>query len=400
MVRTNERPGPATALRAGPNRLSPGLQAFLGTRLLVWLIAVYAWLWFRSHRVPSGDLGYVTAVWSRADSAWFISIAQHGYIRDGGAVFYPLYPLALAGVGRLFGGYYVTAGIVVSLLCGSAAFVLLYRLALAHLDRDAALRTVLYAAVFPMSLFLQAVYSESLYLLCAVATFVLAERGRIAAASATAGLAMLTRVAGIGLFPSLVVMAWRRDDRRAALASLAPAPLIAALYPFWLWLKLDAPRAAIASEAGWHRHISPAGPLGGLWNGLRATWAGIEQLATGDRVHAFWTGSHSDALYVATHNLEDFAFFAVFLWLGIVAWRRFGAPYGLYVLVGLAIPLSVPHLGYPLESMPRFCLTLFPAFLALASLATTRARDQAILVLSSTMLAVATVAWATGYWVS
>jgi hypothetical protein len=315
-------------------------------------------------------------------------------------VFYPLYPLALAGVGRALGGYYVTAGIVISLVCGSAAFALLYRLARAHLDREAALRAVLYAAVFPMSLFLQAVYSESLYLLCAIATFVLAERGRMVSASVAAGLAMLTRVAGVGLFPSLVVMAWRRDNRRAALASLAPAPLIAALYPFWLWLKLDAPRAAIANEAGWHRHISPAGPLGGLWNGLRASWAGIEQLATGDRVHAFWTNSHADPLYVATHNLEDFAFFAVFLWLGIVAWRRFGATYGLYVLVGLAIPLSVPHLGYPLQSMPRFCLTLFPAFFALASLATTAARDRAVLVVSSSLLAVATVAWATGHWVS
>jgi hypothetical protein len=62
--------------------------------------------------------------------------------------------------------------------------------------------------------------------------------------------------------------------------------------------------------------------------------------------------------------------------------------------------MSEPHLGYPLLSMPRFCLTLFPAFLALASLATSSRRDRMIVVTSSALLAVATVQWATGQWVS
>jgi len=126
----------------------------------------------------------------------------------------------------------------------------------------------------------------------------------------------------------------------------------------------------------------------------------VEQLATGDRAHAFWTHSHSDPLYVAAHNLEDLAFLVAFLWLGIEAWRRFGAPYGLFVLGSFAIALSVPHLGYPLLSMPRFCLTLFPAFLALAAFASAARRDRAILVISSVFLGVATVQWSAGLWVS
>lgn len=380
--------------------MSAQLRVFCGTRLLVWLLAVYAWLWFTPRRLGSGDLGYVTAVWSRADSNWFVGIAEHGYHGGGSTVFYPLYPLALAAVGRIFDGYYVTAGIVVSLACGAAAFALLYRLAVPRLGRDGALRALAYLAVFPMSLFLQAVYSESLYLLLAVAAFALAERRHWLPAGAAAGLALLTRIAGLALLPPLAVLAWRSPERKRALASLCAAPALGLLYPFFLWLKLNAPRAEFSNEAGWFRHFSDFGPLGGLWDGLRATWAGVGQLATGDRTHAFWMYSKSDPLYVAAHNVEDFAFFAVFAVLGIVAWRRFGAPYGLYVLGGLAIPLAVPHLGYPLLSMPRFCLTLFPAFFALASLATTQLRDRAILVVSSALLAVAVVEWATGYWVS
>ena len=380
----------------------PPLRVFAGSRLVVWMVAVYAWVWFAPLRLPAGDLGYVTQVWSRADSNWFLDIARHGYGHNGSGstVFYPLYPLSIAGLGRALGGYYVTAGILISLVCGAAAFVLLHRLALPRLGPEGASRAVLYLAVFPMSLFLQAVYSESMFLLCAVSAFLAAERRRWLLAGVAIGLATLTRIAGVALFPAILLLAWRSPERRRAVASLGIAPLLAGLYPLWLQIKLHAVFAEFSNEAGWNRYVSKAGPLGGAWHGLQAAWAGLEQLVTGDRTHAFWTASHSDPLYVAAHNLVDFAFFAGFIALGIVAWRRFGAPYGVYVLGSLAIAASVPHSSYPLLSVPRFCLTLFPAFFALASLATTARRDRIVIVISSVFLAVAVVQWTTGYWVS
>ncbi|MHB8468448.1 MAG: mannosyltransferase family protein [Gaiellaceae bacterium] len=382
--------------------LPPPVVVFVGSRLLIWATALYAWIWFVPRPVgpASGGLGYLTAVWARADSHWFIAIAKHGYQRNGSAVFYPLYPLAIGLLGRAFGGHFVIAGIVISLVCCAGAFILLYRLALPRLGVDGARRALLYLALFPMALFLQAVYSESLYLVCCLAAFVLAERRRWLPAGLVTGLAILTRVAGLALLPAMVLLAWRSPERRRAIASLISAPALAALYPLWLQLKLHAPFAAVAGEAGWNRHFSVAGPLGGLWYGLQAAWAGIEQLATGDRAHAFWAHSNSDPLYVAAHNLEDLAFLIVFVWLGVEAWRRFGAPYGIFVLGSLAIPLSVPHAGYPLLSMPRFCLTLFPDFLALAAIATSGRRDRTILALSAVFLAVATVQWSLGTWVS
>jgi hypothetical protein len=50
--------------------------------------------------------------------------------------------------------------------------------------------------------------------------------------------------------------------------------------------------------------------------------------------------------------------------------------------------------------MPRFCLTLFPAFLALAALVRTPGRDRALVTSSAALLAVAVVGWTTGHWVS
>jgi hypothetical protein len=349
------------------------LRTFALSRAAVWLVAVYAWVWFSPGSRGGGD-PYVRTVWLHGDAAWFIGIAQHGYERNGGEVFYPLYPLLLAGVARVIGQAWVAAGILVSLAAGAAAFVLLHRLAARLVGEDAARRTVLYLAVFPMSLFLQAPYSEALYLLLAVAT---------------------------SLLPPLLWMAWRSGDRRRALASLVAVPVLGGLYPLWLQLRLHAPRSEFSNEAGWNRYFSHAGPLGGLWHAAQAAWAGIEQLATADATHRYWNGAtNADPLYVAAHNLEDVAFFVLFAVLGVVAWRRLGPQYGLFVLGSLLIPLTFPARGYPLLSMPRFTLVLFPAFIAAAALTRDPQRERAVLGLSALLLGLAVVQWSAGYWVS
>ena len=116
-------------------------------------------------------------------------------------------------VGRIFGGHYVTAGIAVSLAAALGGFVLLYRLAESRLGAEGARRAVLYLALFPMTFFLQAVYSEALFLLFTVAAFLAAERGRFLGAGALTGLALLTRPAGFALLPALALLAWRSPRR-------------------------------------------------------------------------------------------------------------------------------------------------------------------------------------------
>lgn len=383
---------------------SPPVRIFLWSRALIWVAAVYAWMWFlpRATNPPnSADLGYVTQVWSRWDSGFFADLAQHGYRSVTDAAFYPLYPLLVAGLGRLFGGNYVSAGILVSLVCCAFSFVLLHRLARARIGSDGAELTVLYLAIFPMALFLQAVYNESLFLLLVLGAFVLAERGSWIAVGLTTGLALLTRPTGIALLAAMVLFAWRSADRRRALASLCLAPFLFAFYPAWLDWKTNDAFAFLHAEGNWHRHLSHAGPLGGLWQGLRSGWAGLEQVVTGSTTHVYWSGgAGSDALHGAMLNLEDLAFTLVFLALAVVAWRRFGPVYGVYALAVIAVPLSAPSSRWPLESMPRFCLAAFPAFMALASLSTTRARRHAVIATSAVFLGLAVFEWSVQQWVS
>jgi 4-amino-4-deoxy-L-arabinose transferase-like glycosyltransferase len=396
-----------------PRAWNPAPEIFLWTRAAIWAAALFSLFVFVPNRHPRAarwddpsvthDLGAVTDVWARWDSVWFLRIAEHGYDAATGAAsaFYPLYPATVGVLGRALFGHYVLAGILVSLLAAFGSFLLLHRVAEERLGADGARRAVLYLAVFPFALFLQAVYSESLYLLLTLAAFVLAERRRFPAAGAVAGLALLTRPTGVALLPALALLAWRERHRARALASLALAPLLFAAYPLYLWQADSDAWAFLHAQQLWSRHLSPAGPLGGVWDGLRSGWAGIEQLASGSHTHIYWTAvQDTDPIRAATLNLECLAYLVLFAVLTVIAWRRFGAPYGLFAALSLAIPLSVPSERWPLLSLPRFGLTIFPLFLALASLGGRPRAHTAIVAVSSLLLGVSVVQWALWQWVA
>jgi hypothetical protein len=381
----------STTKSSTPRGLGPAAEIFLWSRAGVWLTAIFAYLWFEPKPPPLKrpwdqpelhDVGYAIDIWARWDTQWFVRIAEHGYdVAREAPAFFPLYPALMGALGRVFGGHYVVAGVAVSLAAAFVAFLLLYRLAEEQLGPDGARRAVLYLAVFPMSLFLQAAYSESLFLALAIGAFVLAERGRFGSAGIACGLALLTRSAGIALLPALVLLAW---PSRAALARLAVAPLMFVAYPLLLWAWVGDPWAWLdAQERIWHRDLSAAGPLGGIWDALTK-----------------WHPSGTEVQHAAMVNLESLAFLVLFVALTVVAWRRLGAPYGLFAALSLVLPLSVPSERWPLLSLPRFGLVVFPFFLALAVLGERPRVHNAIVGISGMLLGVAIVQWVLYQWVA
>ena len=225
--------------------------------------------------------------------------------------------------------------------------------------------------MFPTTLFLGAVYSESLYLLLSLAAFLLAERGRFWGAGIAGGLAALTRPVGLALIPALAILAWRSPQRRRALAGVGVIPALFSLYPLLLWLWIGHPLAFLAAQKGiWRRHLSAWGPLGGFVEG-------IEQ-----------------------HAVKDLLVAVALVALAVVAWKLLGAAYGVYALVSLALPLSWPSDTHALWSIARFGLVLFPIVLTLAALSTTRWR-VALLTLGLTAFCIdSVVKWALWYWVA
>ena len=386
------------------------LSAFVWSRIALWIGALFALYTF----LPNGnadaihrddptvihDLGSFTDVWARWDSYWFIRIAHHGYdVAAGAPAFYPLYPWLVAAVGRLCFGHYVLGGLIVSLAAAAGAFVLLGRLAETLAGPEAARRSTLFLAVYPMTLFLSAVYSESLFLLVAIGAFLAAERRRFALAGICCGLALLTRPTGVAVVLGVLVLAFRSAPRaRNAVAVGAPAVALAALYPLVLWQQGRSAFAFVHVEHFWYRHTATLGPLGGLWDAARAAWTSVRQLVSGSASHPY--GPPVGATHFAALNLEATFFFVVAVVLGVVAWRRLGAGYGLMSLIAVVAPVATPAVDQPLLSMPRFTLVAFPIFIALALVASRPSHERAVAGVSAIWAGVAVMQWALWQFVS
>ena len=100
-----------------------------------------------------------------------------------------------------------------------------------------------------------------------------------------------------------------------------------------------------AQKVVWERRLSPAGPLGGV------------------------------VAAVQHRELLDLAVAFALIALGVVAWRRIGAAYGLYTLDERRCCRSrFVSDKVPLWSMQRFAVVVFPAFMALATLVRSRRR--------------------------
>ncbi len=359
----------------------PALRIFVWSRLAIWALAAATVLLFDGALNPSRgrwdtprlhELGAAADVWARWDSNWYLRIAEQGYSWPSSTpAFFPGYPLLVAGLGRLLGERFLLAGLVVSLAACAAAFALLYRLVAKRLGRSDAVRTVLYLALFPTSFFLGAVYGESLFLLLAIGTFVLAERGRLGWAAVVCGLALLTRAQGVALLPALAVFAWRSQARARSLALLLVPVGMFLCFPLALEVWIGHGLAFVDAQRIWERSLVPLGPLGGL----------VQAVGEGDIV--------GPVLAVAM------------VALAVQAWRVLGLPYGLYALSALLVPMALPseRLG-GLYSFPRFALVAFPCLVALAVLGRDRRVHAVAVAVLGAGLAVGVVRWALWYWVA
>jgi hypothetical protein len=330
---------------------------------------------------PLGGLGdALLSPLARWDSVWYLSIAHNGY-DSASAAFFPLYPLLV----RVVGGFSASPGVLlvsayaVSLASFAGALALLHRLAELELGRGMGTSTVLLAAFFPASFFFGAPYSESLFLLLSVGAFYAARTERWAWAGCLAAAASATRSAGVLLLVPLAIFYLRagRRDRSALWLALAPAGIGA--YTAYLALAQDDGFAYLHLQEAWFRHF--AGPFGGVWNGA---------------VAAFEGGPYglANALLLATLVLAAVAVVGVL--------RRLPAPYGVYVVLALALPLSFPVEPEPLMSLPRFLAVLFPLFMWLGAWLSEggRLRRAAVLAPSAAGLAIVTAVFATWHWVA
>lgn len=300
-------------------------------------------------------------VFTHFDSGWYEGIARGGYhfVEDSrvNIAYFPVYPLLMRFVGRLFGRYHAAfyfGGILVSWGSFVVAMVALYYLARLDVPRRLALRAVLLCSIFPFSYFFGEVYSESTFLLFAVLGFYGFRTRRWIWGGLAASVAIATRVPGVLMMPALMWIAWKNAeptwrDRLLAVGGLGLALAGFAWYCGYIYSISGHPFAWVSAIEKWDYY--PGG----------APWTPLARIASSLLTHpySFLLGS-SVAVYDVLYGLTGLAF----VLMVPVVWYRFGAAYGLYMLLNLWLPLS----SGKVEGLGRYCSVLFPAFLWLATI--------------------------------
>lgn len=383
-------------------------RSFLLVRIAYWLGAAVTLLWAPIRdsvaqppfRAWFGLGDWLFDAFAQWDSVWFLHIARHGYDSDETTAFFPLYPIVVRGASEVLRSD-VAAAVLVSLASGAVAVVVLHRLARPLLGELGARDAVLLVALYPIAFVFTAAYSDGLFLALAIGSFLAAVQKRPLAAGVLGGLACGTRLVGLALLPGLAVLLWPGARRRVLrLAPLLLLPAAVGAYALYLDRHVGDPWAFIHTQGVyWHRHVHALGPLSGLWLACKDGYQGAVEIARHLPRAPHGTFEHRDQW--ASWNVVQLLLLVAALWLTWIAWRRFGGAFGLYSLGLIVIVLTSPADLVPLVSLPRFLLADFPLFLALATLAGTRPRLRASLLIGfATVGGAAAAAFAHHVWIA
>jgi Mannosyltransferase (PIG-V) len=284
----------------------------------------------------------------RWDAGWYAAIVNDGYRYSddssiqGPTAFYPLYPLVAYAVKSLFGVDRFIALLLVANVASLVVALLMTKFVRDELGDEVALLSLAFFCFFPSSLFLSAGYTESLYLALVLLSFILMVRQKFLFAAALAGLSLGTRSTGIVMIPVILwemgrwsPLPWPRLLPQMAMCSvLAASGLL--VYMAYLGIQFGHPLAFATAQAAWH---------GGTF---------LDHFVSGLTLASF---HHA--------NLLNAGSFVCFLALTIWSFRRLRFAVSLYGLGALALPYLT--LGVT-ESMSRYVLVCFPAFMCLGTL--------------------------------
>lgn len=345
---------------------------------------------------PPGFLNY----WAHWDGAWYSEIATKGYGARSPAstAFFPLYPM-LVRLGTTIGGGPALWGVLISLAATLFALYFLYGIAERMYDLHAARVTVLAMAFFSTAFFLNAVYSEALFLAFTTGSVWAAyTRRNLLLAGLFGALAAATRNLGV-LLVIPIFWEWFRNRREFGGKELAgvflvPAGLVA--YGIFLGGRFGDPFVFARQQgAYWGRHLS--GPVATMQNAWSSAGDGMRYILK--PMGLFLSRSPSPTLEAS--NTLNIAFLILFAALILVAFIRLPVGLSVYAFLITLLPVIAPAPSFPLMSLPRFMLGAFPVFLVLGPiLARSKAALVIWLVVSIVLGAALTAMFTTWRWVA
>jgi hypothetical protein len=372
-------------LRAGGDESAASIaRAALATRAAALLVGYFAVVTIGVAEISQGfqvSPHPLPNLPARFDAGWYSSIALEGYSFDGNfnkqqnVAFFPAYPALERVAGYPLGAFapggvpretrlarLLWGGIVVSFLSFAWAAVYLWRLARETIGEARAPAAVALLAAYPFAVFFSAAYTESLFLLGALAAVYHFRRQELAPAAAWGFLVGLTRPNGCFLS---IVLACFIAERWWAERKLSTFP------DFQISKSLasaSAPGLGMLAFSAYVHRLT--GDFFG-WARLHEAWGrSFEGLAPVSRAYGWLTeeGLTRVVQNVPFDTLNSLALIFVLLMLWSIV-RRLGFAFAVFVLVNVVPPM----LAGGVLSMGRLTATLFPVFLALAAVLPPRA---------------------------
>lgn len=341
-------------------------SAFLVSRLIFYATALFATTYVPALSTPLADSPLIDVSW-QWDGAWYATIIQHGYSWRPGVesnvAFFPLFPMMVRGVASIFNGTsFYTLGVLMNNVIFFLALIAVWTYAQAKAGAQVAARTVLLVSLFPTAFFFSAAYSEPVFLLASAMSLGALHRREFLFAGGAGLFASLARPTGV-LLVIPYVLELMRDRRstagiRSSLTKFFPAlliPLGVGLYVLYLGVEFGEPLAFAKAQAGWGRELTF--PLLSLGRAAAAIFA---------------AQPHELVFYM---NLLNVVASVAFLGIGAAMWRD-DRPAAAFVVVATLVYLMNPvgpgsadwdpWQGNSIQSLSRYVVTLFPAFVPMA----------------------------------
>lgn len=280
--------------------------------------------------------------WVRWDGPHYLEIAINWYQSSGEQalfiVFYPLYPLIVKMMTFLITDPF-TSSILVSILFSFTASIALFELTLLDYSKKKALLAVWFLNIFPTSYFLQASYTESLFLTVSILTVYFFRKKYFILSGIFGLLSTLTRINGILLIPLL--LGELKSSR--SIISFALLPIGTLIYLGINFVTFGDPLYFIKPlTANWYKHLE--------W-----PWVGINNLIFSFPIYS------DENFYIYFSELVALIFISV---MTIDVFFKVRKSYAVYLLTNLLIFTSTSFI----LSTPRYSLSLFPIFIALGLL--------------------------------
>ncbi len=328
------------------------LKIFLIWRVLLFLLTYLGSTLFP--KVANGGLGAIgpgksfdfLASWAQWDGGHFINIARLGYFNPQEYAFFPLFPNLIRFVSVFTFGNLIVAGLIISNVSFLAFLIIFHKLIKIKFSPKVADTATFTFLIFPTAFFGVAVYSESVFLLLAVATFYFLQKKKFLYAAAASALTSATRFVGIFLAIPVILSLLARhsgersdsriDSGRARMTKLILIPISLSglfLYSLYLYLKFGDPFYFSTVESIWHRsYVNPV-----------------------STIFSYLTVNPFNKPFNDYLDLASTIGFILILALGFKKIPRSWWFFSLFVIL-------VPASTGTLTSMPRYVLCAFPVF--------------------------------------